>query len=171
MFLLNSNWRKTKQKSCLSVCLALVASFFLFLSFSLSVFALGDTSFPYGNDGWIVDAETDPWKILNEVSLQDGEGHLNILSRIFGLEDNIAWGPDTAVNYVVRLINIALWLVSFIALVYLIYTFYKMFFVKTEDGLTSARKAITGLFIAIFIIGLSRVVVWYLFSIRDIIKG
>jgi uncharacterized protein involved in cysteine biosynthesis len=68
------------------------------------------------------------------------------------------------------LVNIALWLVSFIALIYLIYTFYRLFFTNYESWVSYLRKVITWLIIAILIIWLSRFIVSYIFEARGIVR-
>jgi flagellar basal body-associated protein FliL len=56
-----------------------------------------------------------------------------------------------ATNYVKWLLNILLGLVSFLALVMVIYAFYLIFFSKGEEAVTKARKILVGVAIALAI--------------------
>jgi hypothetical protein len=56
-------------------------------------------------------------------------------------------------------------LVSFIALVLIIFAFYLIFFGKEEEAFKKAKKILTGVAIALAIMGLSRFIVSFFFNV------
>jgi len=65
------------------------------------------------------------------------------------------WDKTLAVDYIKRIINIALWLVWFISLILTLYAFYLMFFSKQEEWFEKAKKILKWVIIAIVIMWLS----------------
>jgi len=62
-------------------------------------------------------------------------------------------GTNTSIatNYIKRILNILLGLVSFLSLVMIIFAFYLIFFSKGEEGVTKAKKILIGVGIALMI--------------------
>jgi len=60
-------------------------------------------------------------------------------------------GTSKATNYVKRILNILLGLVSFLSLVMIIFAFYLIFFSKGEEGAAKAKKILIGVGIALAI--------------------
>jgi|AntAceMinimDraft_12_1070368.scaffolds.fasta_scaffold261928_1 hypothetical protein len=58
---------------------------------------------------------------------------------------------ETALSYIQYVLNIALSLVAFIALLVLIYGFYGIIFRGSEEGIAQARKTVSGAVFAILI--------------------
>jgi hypothetical protein len=79
--------------------------------------------------------------------------------------DQYASSTSPATDYIKWIMNIALGLVSFVSLILVIYAFYLIFFDKGEEGVKKAKKILTGVAIALVIIGLSRLIVSFFFSI------
>ena len=66
-------------------------------------------------------------------------------------------------DYVRAILNIALGLLSMVALIMTIYTFYLMFFTENEAWAKKAKWNLVGIFIALAIIGLSWLIVSFIF--------
>ncbi len=73
-------------------------------------------------------------------------------------------GVPNALVYIRFIINLLLWLVSFIALVMIIYSFYLMFFSEDTQGMERVKKNLKGVAIALVILGLSRIIVSFIFN-------
>lgn len=88
---------------------------------------------------------------------------------VYSFTDN---GADSAsaVNYIQYIINMLLWIAAFIALVILIYGFYLMFFSKQEEWFDKAKKIIIWVTVALFIMGLSWLIVSFLFYLYSLIQ-
>ena len=70
-----------------------------------------------------------------------------------------------ATDYIKRVLNILLGLISFIALILIIYAFYLIFFSKWEDGVAKAKKILIWVAIALVVMGLSRFIVSFFFNV------
>ncbi len=127
------------------------------------------TDFPY-DIGLQNGISSEPGEIIKQENIDRQDSILIAMLKLFGLEDNISDWPNTAINFTIRIINIVLGLVSIIALLYLIYTFYRMFFVDFSSGIGTVSKVLTGILIAILIIGLSWFLVSYIFRARWLVK-
>ena len=66
-------------------------------------------------------------------------------------------------DYARAIINMALWLISFIALIMTIYTFYMVIFSENDAGIKKAKWNLVGIFIALAIIGLAWIIVSFIF--------
>lgn len=67
------------------------------------------------------------------------------------------------IDYVRAILNMALWLLSLVALIMTIYTFYMMFFSENEAGVKKAKWNLVGIFIALGIIWLAWLIVSFIF--------
>ena len=66
-------------------------------------------------------------------------------------------------NYVKAILNVALGLLSMVALIMTIYTFYLMFFTENEAWSKKAKWNLVGIFIALAIIWLAWLIVSFIF--------
>ena len=115
--------------------------------------------FPYNNSNpYEDDNKTDIW---NKVDIKDDQSIINGLLEVFWL-NNIDW-DHKFISYVRGILNIALWLLSMIALIMTIYTFYMMFFTENEAWTKKAKQNLIGIFIALAIIWLSWLIVSFIF--------
>ena len=117
--------------------------------------------------GWDTDpvdgeAATDLGQILREEAWWPSSMIARLLDE-FGIDFSSA--GDGAFSFIRNLINYALSIVGLIATVILIFAFYKMFFWDGEEALTDARKLFINTAIALFIIGMARVITAFLFSL------
>jgi vancomycin permeability regulator SanA len=89
---------------------------------------------------------------------------LNKFLQAFGF-----WGPTyegipKALIYVKNIVNLLLWLVSFVALVIILYSFYLMFFTEDSKWIEQVKKNLKGVAIALVILGFSRIIVSFIFD-------
>lgn len=105
--------------------------------------------------------DTDLW---NCISIKPKEED-TIIIRLLGVFwlDNSRNKDLKFIDYVRAIINIALWLVTFIALIMSIYTFYLMFFTENEAWIKKAKWNLVGIFIALAIIWLAWLIVSFIF--------
>lgn len=96
------------------------------------------------------------------VDIKDNNSLINRLLNEFWLNDDM-WSDHKFINYAKAILNIALWLLSMIALVMTIYTFYMMFFTDNEAWIKKAKWNLVGIFIALGIIWLARLIVSVIF--------
>ncbi len=121
-----------------------------------------DADFPFNpvNDVKCGNGETDLW---NCVSVK-GEKQ-TVISKLLDVF-NIDIDKDSDhkfLNYVKAILNVALGLLSMVALIMTIYTFYLMFFTENEAWAKKAKWNLVGIFIALAIIGLSWLIVSFIF--------
>lgn len=107
---------------------------------------------------------SDLWCLTSWIIIDDEEkSTLNWLLDVFNLNwERYAWAPKF-IAYVKFIVNLWLWLISFIALIMLIYTFYMMFFSKSDDGIKKAKWNLKWIFIALAIMWLSWLIVSFIF--------
>ena len=132
------------------------------LMFQAQAWGVYDASFPYTDGNYTANPTTDVGQVLKQAN-QGGSIIENMLD-LFGI--NYSW-PDKAISYVQILINYILALVGFIAVLLLIYSFYMIFFGKSDDAIAKARKTIIWTSIAIVVIAASAYIVnllFYLYS-------
>lgn len=119
-----------------------------------------DAEMPYKLGKVTKDCNTDLW---NCVSVKEGDDTIIVrLLWVFWL-DNDTWKDHKFIDYARAIMNMALWLVSFIALAMSIYTFYLMFFTENEAGIKKAKWNLVGIFIALAIIWLAWIIVSFIF--------
>ena len=138
-------------------------------SFALNSTATDENAFPYEIQATTAGTDTtDIGKIVTTDSVNPDTGLLKILTNFFRLSwttYNDGTNHNTATNYVKRILNIVLGLISFIALIMIIFAFYLIFFSKGEEGVGKARKILIGVVIALALLWLSRLIVAFLFNI------
>lgn len=114
------------------------------------------------------DENTDLWSC---VSIKEDETRwwdetiIRRLIKVFNLDilENVENQDHKFLNYVKAILNVALWLLSMVALVMTIYTFYIMFFTENEAWAKKAKQNLVGIFIALAIIWLSWLIVSFIF--------
>jgi hypothetical protein len=117
---------------------------------------------PYMSEGLNnnCDDETNLWDCI---SVNENNNTIKVrLLWVFWL-DNDTWKDHKFIDYARAIMNMALWLVSFIALAMSIYTFYMMFFTENEAWIKKAKWNLTGIFIALAVIWLAWLIVSFIF--------
>lgn len=120
-----------------------------------------DSKLPYGED-WT--NSNQPWHMENPWDLVDkGENSIIIrLLEVFWL-DSSTDNDLKFIDYAKSIVNMALGLISMIALIMSIYTFYMMFFTENEAWIKKAKWNLIGIFIALAIIWLAWIIVSFIF--------
>jgi hypothetical protein len=145
----------------------LVATFVMCCWLQLTIWtvsALDDTPY-YDFLETGTDDAPEPWEIL-----RGEQSVLTDLLELFGLS-SFQDGWNTVFWYITFIINILLWLAWFIALLWLIYGFYRMFFSKEEEWLNRARDILKWAVIALVVIGLSWVITRFIFWVASLFIG
>lgn len=108
------------------------------------------------------DGFTDLW---NCTSVKEKNNTIIVrLLKVFGLDDSIEKERDLKfIDYARAILNMALGLLAFIALIMTIYTFYMMFFTEDEAWAKKAKESLIGIFIALGIIWLAWLIVSFIF--------
>lgn len=99
--------------------------------------------------------------------VSSNDGFVKRILRIFNLEQFTSFSNRSALEFVTYIINIALGLITFIAVIVIIYGFGQMFFAKDDEWLSKAKKIVLNAAIAIAIIAVSRFLVSFLFNIYE----
>lgn len=121
--------------------------------------------FPYTDNNYTAGATTDAWQVLQQTN--QGGSILENMLDLFGINYADPSGSGKAIVYVQVIINYVLALLGLIALVLIIYSFYMIFFGKSDDGIANARKTIIWAAIALFVIGLSAYIVNFTFYVYN----
>ncbi len=132
-------------------------------SFLWSVFAQSSEEFYYNNFDTDAPSTTIQRDILAEQVTSPADGILQKTLSLFGLSQYIA-NDRSALTYVEHIVNIMLWLTSFIAFVIILYGFWEIIFAKDDEGINKARKTVIGSAAAIAIIAVSRFIVIFIFD-------
>jgi hypothetical protein len=109
-----------------------------------------------------------PTDIAHEIRSDVVTSNTSILTQLrnFFRLTGTAYDTDTpALDYVKWIINLVLGFVSFISLILIIFAFYLIFFSKGEDAVKKAKKILTGVAIALGLLGLSWLIVSFFFNI------
>lgn len=141
--------------------------FFVLISVSF-LWVQAQEDFPYDIDmtNTTPTDTLDIWDIVKTDAIQPSNSILNRLFWILWLQWSTYTQWDKKAEYYVKMIlNMVLWLVSFISFVIIIYSFYLIFFVKQEEWVAKARKMLIGVFIALVIMWLSWLIVSLIFNI------
>jgi fumarate reductase subunit C len=111
------------------------------------------------------DGNTDLWNCTSIKEDEKERGKDTIIRRllkVFGLKsdknDDLKF-----IDYARAILNMALGLIAFIALIMTIYTFYMMFFTEDEAWAKKAKESLIGIFIALGIIWLAWLIVSFIF--------
>lgn len=120
--------------------------------------------FPYGSEYTVT--ESDSTELQDKVDIGKEKEDKSIMIKLL----EIFWFKTPAFNwdhkfiyYIKIILNLALWLLGFIALIMVIYTFYMMFFSKNDKSIEKAKWNLIGIFIALAIIWLARLIISFIF--------
>ena len=148
------------------------------LILTLSIFALPICCVYAGLGGWepIEDKTYDFYydnkyveepattELQDEVDYGKEESSIMIkLLEIFWLDTHAFYWKHKFINYVRSILNMTLWLLSFIALIIVIYAFYTMLFSGDDNSFEKAKWKLIGIFIALAIVWLARLIVSFIF--------
>jgi len=81
--------------------------------------------------------------------------------------DYSKWKDLKFIDYLRAIINIALWLLSLVALIMTIYTFYMIFFSKDDAWVKKAKENLTWIFIALAIVWLAWIIISFIFRLYN----
>lgn len=110
----------------------------------------------------------DMWKLIKEKWVRDQTSIVYKLREKLKLTGGVySQSDDKALDYIKMIINIALWLVSFISLLLIIYALYLMFFSQAEEALTRAKKIFVWVMIALWVMGVSYFITTFIFFIYE----
>lgn len=143
---------------------------------SVGQFTPSESNFPYDIQGKEYNAADETFTdgvvttdIAQKIIKSDTNAPTSILKRLtdfFRLSGtSYNTGTSVATNYVKRILNILLGLVSFLSLVMIVFAFYLIFFSKGEEGVTKAKKILIGVGIALAIMWLSWFIASFFFDI------
>ena len=126
-----------------------------------------DSSFPYKSEH--TDAlECDNTNLWDCTSIKEDEKKpvedtiIRRLLKVFGLKED-KYDNLKFIDYAKAIINIALTLTAFIALIMTLYTFYMVIFSESEAGIKKAKWNLVGIFVALAIIWLAWLIVSFIF--------
>ena len=122
-----------------------------------------DANFPFKSEAWWDQCKIGSTDLWNCVSVNESnETIIKKLLRVFKLDIDET-SEHKFLNYVKAILNVALGLLSMVALIMTIYTFYLMFFTENEAWAKKAKWNLVGIFIALAIIGLAWLIVSFIF--------
>ena len=164
---------KTLQKHVFYILGGFLAVWIILPAVSLGQwFSNSDSAFPYDINSANQPQGTNETTNLSDVVKTDTVNpstsiikRLTDFFRLSGTSYNTGTNTSTATDYVKRILNILLWLVSFLSLVMIIFAFYLIFFSKGEDGVAKAKKILIGVGIALAIMWLSWFIASFFFDI------
>lgn len=120
------------------------------------------------------DDRTPKTELWSQVSIKENDKTIIVrLLEVFWLDNSIdKWKDLKFIDYARAIINMALGLVAFVALVMSLYTFYMMFFTDNEAWIKKAKWNLVGIFIALGILWLAWIIVsfifwWYQNNLKD----
>jgi hypothetical protein len=124
-----------------------------------------DFSFPIPEWDLITDIPECSWDDCIELlpEIDDEDSIIGQLLSIFWLNNSALSWDHKFIKYVRWILNMALGILSMIALVMTIYTFYMMFFSDNEAWTKKAKGNLIGIFIALAIIWLAWLIVSFIF--------
>jgi len=111
------------------------------------------------------DQKTELAKIIKTDNIDNTNSLPSKIRGFFQLNGTSYNSKAPATAYIKNLLNIALWFVSFISLVLVIFAFYLILFDKGEEGVKKAKKILIGVAIAIALMGLSWILVGFFFNL------
>ena len=150
---------------CIPIIIWFIWSFCLWLKWDYWEL---DSDFPFANENvnnLECDDNTDLWNCVSAKEDERKWWNDTIIRRllwVFGLKadrnDDLKF-----IDYAKAIINMALSLIAFIALIMSIYTFYLMIFSENEAWIKKAKWNLVGIFIALCVIWLARSIVSVIF--------
>lgn len=111
------------------------------------------------------DDRTPKTELWSQVSIKENDKTIIVrLLEVFWLDNSIdKWKDLKFIDYARAIINMALGLVAFIALIMSLYTFYMMFFTDNEAWIKKSKWNLVGIFIALGILWLAWIIVSFIF--------
>ena len=151
------------MKTKITKYLMIMSSFLLIWSALCLWYDKSDFAFPR----WETQQKNCPngqTKLWDCIDISENENSIikRLLIQFWLTTEATSWNHKF-INYARAILNLALWLLSMIALVMTIYTFYMMFFSDNEEWIKKAKWNLIGIFIALAIIGVSRLIVSLIF--------
>ena len=141
--------------------------FFGLCSFSFAQLNEYNFEYPYPEGNFPGDTPTctdwDCSEFIPQTPIDDQDSIMGQLLSIFWLNNDALSWDHKFIKYVRWILNIALWVLSQIALIMTIYTFYMMYFSDNEAGTKRAKQNLVGIFIALAIIWLAWLIVSFIF--------
>ena len=136
-----------------------------FSFWDIGSFDVDDADFPYRDWGaW--SAPTEDTEQIAQDQIAEG-GFLEDLGNAIWMGD-YTWEDEWAYEYIETVINYFLAIVAFVALMILLGGFGFMFFSSHEDWFNKAKKYVLNSSIAILVIGVSWLIVSFVFYIVDV---
>ena len=126
-----------------------------------------DSYFPYRSERTNA-LECDSTNLWDCTSIKEDEKKpveytiIRRLLKVFGLKED-KYDNLKFIDYAKAIINIALTLTAFIALIMTLYTFYMVIFSESEAGIKKAKWNLVGIFVALAIIWLAWLIVSFIF--------
>jgi len=114
---------------------------------------------------------TDQGSIVRNDVVNPDEGVVKKIIRVLDLDQYLSLSDQSALEYVKNLLNVILGLTALVAFVIIVFGFSKILFADNDDAITDARKTVQGAAIAIVIIGVSRLLVSFLFTIYNTVAN
>lgn len=126
--------------------------------------------FPYGSEFTNAPSTnlTEPLKNVVIEQQAQNDSFVEQILKAFGFDVGSVGGgtaPDSALSYIQSLFNLALGLLAMISVIILIYNFFMIFFSKEKEGIENAQKTVKRVAIVIVVMGLSRLIVSFLFRV------
>lgn len=118
------------------------------------------TNNPQGEDA------TEVGKLTKKYAIDPQQGAVQRIIDLF-FDSDLNTPQQKATYYIKGVLNLFLSIIGFVALVYVIYGFYKMFASAGEDGLKEAQKIVIRGGIALAVIGIARFIVSRFFKIYE----
>lgn len=132
--------------------------------------ALTSASFANHDDSFHYNIEPPVWSNVQQWSIKD-QAKLAVVDTQWPIQRLIKLflpnrpAGEWVLSYIQYVINIALSLVAFIAVIVLIYGFYGILFSDSQEGITNAQKTVKWTIIAIIIMWASWLIVQVMFYI------
>ena len=136
------------------------------LLFSSVSAQIPDDTFFYG-DTYSNDPSTSFGTLIKDDVVTDNAGVLKRTLITFNLDQFIVNSDAGALELIKYILNIALSLIAFVALIVIIYGFTQVLFAKDDEAITTARKTIQWAAIAIAIAASSFFIISFLFELYN----
>ncbi len=105
-------------------------------------------------------------KVTKTVAIDPNQGAVQRIIDVF-FDNDLNTPQQKATYYIKGVLNLFLSIIGFVALVYLIYGFYKMFTASGDDWRKEAQKIVVWSLIALAIMGVARFIVSWFFAIYE----
>lgn len=154
---------KTKRYIiCIPIIIWFLWSFCLWLKWENGKL---EESFPYADKKEVNKCDENSTDLWNCTSIKESDETIIVrLLEVFGLDYSTDKSKDLKfIDYAKSIMNLALSLIAFVALIISIYTFYMVIFSDNEAWAKKARWNMVWIFIALWVIWLARLIVSVIF--------